>query len=53
MRRLDVGNREVFSKDYRVFKGYSVKTKKRIEIFEQQFIVPWEMVHDDGKKSNY
>ena len=39
-------NRDVLRKDYRVYKGYTVKTRKRVEIFDQQFIVPWEMTHD-------
>lgn len=53
MRRLDLVDREVSSRNYRVFKGYTVKTKRKTEILEQHFVVPWEMAHDDCKKSFY
>jgi len=50
MMRYDLVNKEVFRKDYRVFKGYSVKIKSILQRSEEHFVVPWEMPHEECKK---
>lgn len=50
MKRYEIANIDLIRKNYRVYKGYSVKEKNRKENLEQHFIVPWELIHDDRKK---
>lgn len=48
MKRIDL-SKEALKSNHRIFKGYSVKLKTRVERIEQHFIVPWEMNHDNCK----
>ena len=50
MRRMDILNKDVLRKNYRVYKGYSVKIKTKTEDLEQHYVVPWELAHEDCKK---
>lgn len=50
MKRFEIADKDFIRKNYRVYKGYSVKTKDRKEDLQQHFIVPWELIHDDRKK---
>lgn len=50
MRNSDWVNKDVERKDYRVFKGYSVKMRKQNESVDQRYVVPWEMPHEECKK---
>ena len=51
MKRMDLSTKDILKSDYRVFKGYTVKFKTRTESLEQHYVVPWEMTHEDCKKT--
>jgi len=50
MRRTELDTKDVLTRNYRVYKGYTVRTRSRTVIMEQHFVVPWEMPRDDTKK---
>lgn len=52
MRSLNWKNKEMAGKDFRVFKGYPVKMKKKEESVEQHYVVPWELTHEECKTNS-
>jgi len=54
MNKMERTRRDLADKKYQVFKGYRVKVvKKSWETVEQQFVVPWEMKHEEWKATTH
>lgn len=51
MRITDWLEKDKVAKKYPIFKGYPVRTKKREEKIEQQYVVPWEMPREEYSKT--
>ena len=48
---MDLVKKEELERNYRVFKGYSVKLKSKKEEVKEHYVVPWEMAHEECKKT--
>jgi len=54
MNKMERTRRDLADKKYQVFKGYRVKiVRKSWDVIEQQFVVPWEMKHDECKTATH
>lgn len=50
MRITDWLDKEEVAKKYPIFKGYPVKMQEKGERKTEQYVVPWEMPHDECKE---
>lgn len=44
-------NKEELERNYQVYKGYSVRMKRKKEEVKEHYVVPWEMVREESKKT--
>ena len=49
--RMELVNKAELWKNYQEYKGYSVKLKSRKEEVKERYVVPWEMVKEENKKT--
>lgn len=48
---VDLLKKDEVERNYRVFKGYSVRVKDKKERLDQHYVVPWELPHEECKKT--
>lgn len=51
MRRAEIDKINSSARDYTDYQGYVVRKRRRTIVFEQHFVVPWELLDEDAKEN--
>ena len=53
MNRKDKVGSDYPKKEYKIFKGYTVKPKSEKKKFTEHFVVPWELTEKSNKEETH